>query len=109
MNRFIANCLKVAVAVLLVVGPLRTQTLAADIVYGYVQHVSVDNIKISEVHTGKVQSFMLVPSFDQVFSTDGKTTYQMKDIHPGDFVKIYSDHGFLTKRRADKIVVERRS
>jgi hypothetical protein len=99
--------LGLTLAAFLLFGPLRLAANAADIVYGYVQHVSMQNIKITEIHTNKIQSFALVPSFDQIFSTDGKTTYQMKDLHPGDFVKIYSDHGLFSSRRADKIVVEK--
>jgi hypothetical protein len=100
--------LSVVVGSLLMVGPLRHEALAADVIYGYVQHVSVDNIKIREIHTSATETFTLVPSFDQVFSVDGKTTYQMKDLLPGDFVKIYSDRGLLGKR-ADKIIVEKTS
>jgi hypothetical protein len=98
--------LAVVVGGLLVVGPLQQDALAADIVYGYVQHVSVDNIKIRDVQGSGTETFTLVPSFDQIFSVDGKTTYQMKDLLPGDFVKIYSDKGLLGKR-ADKIIVEK--
>jgi hypothetical protein len=93
---------------LLTMGPLQQNALAADVVYGYVTHVSVDNIKIQDAHSTSTETFTLVPSFDQVFSADGKTTYQMKDLLPGDFVKIYSDKGMLGKR-ADKIIVEKAS
>jgi len=53
--------------------------------------VSVDNIKIRDVQGSGTETFTLAPSFDQLFSVDGKTTYQMKNLLPGDFVKIYSD------------------
>ena len=82
MSKSQANPLKVvaglALAAFLLLGPLHLAANAADIVYGYVQHVSVQNIKISDINTNKTQSFTLVPSFDQVFSADGKTTYQMR-------------------------------
>ena len=49
--------------------------------------------------------FVIVPKFDQVFSSDGKTTYQMKDIKAGTFVKVYYDQKALGARHADKIYI----
>lgn len=70
---------------------------------GTIVHVSTDNIKV----TNKKQtlSFLLVPRFDQVFSADGKTTYQMKRLHPGQLVKVYYDQRALGARHADRILV----
>jgi hypothetical protein len=102
--------LQIAVAIVafgfLMIGPLRGVSRAADIYYGTVQHVSTDNIKITDAHGGGTVTFTLVPSFDQVFSSDGKTTYQMKNLKAGDYVKIFSDKGMMGKR-ADKIIVEK--
>ena len=50
-------------------------------------------------------SFLLVPKFDQVFSSDGKTTYQMKAVKPGQYVKIYYDQKALGQRHADRILL----
>ena len=72
--------------------------------YGYVVHVSSNNIKVENA-AGKSLSFELVPHFDQVFQFDGKTTYQMKRIHAGTFVKVYYDQHLLGVRHADKIVL----
>lgn len=98
--------LQIAVAVVavafLVVGPLHRVALA-DSTVGTVQHVSTDNIKVTDTK-GDTETFTLVPSFDQVFSADGKTTYEMKNIKAGDTVQISWSHGALGKR-ADKITV----
>jgi len=74
----------------------------ADTYYGTVTHVSSGNIKVKD-SSGKELSFLLAPSFDQVFSTDGKTTYQMKNVKPGRHVKIVY-HQQLGIRYADKII-----
>ena len=47
--------------------------------------------------------FALAFKPDQVFSGDGKTTYQMKAIKAGQYVKVYYDQHFLGLRHADKI------
>ena len=77
----------------------------ANYVYGTVQHVSTQNIKIAVAHTNQSLSFLLVPKFDQVFSSDGKATYQMSAIKAGTFVKIYYDQKAMGARHADKIYV----
>jgi hypothetical protein len=81
---------------------LLPSTARADTYVGTVTHISTDNIKVKN-STGKELSFLLAPSFDQVFSTDGKTTYQMKNIKPGRHVKIVY-HQQLGIRYADKII-----
>ncbi len=70
---------------------------------GTVTHVSTNNIKVKNA-SGTVQSFLIAPSFDQIFSSDGKTTYQMKNLKPGTHVKV-SYHQSLGARYADKIIV----
>lgn len=76
---------------------------AVNVMYGYVEHVSTDNVKIYDIHEKKSLAFLLVPKFDQVFSSDGKTTYQMRDVKPGVFVKLYYDQKMLGARHADRI------
>jgi hypothetical protein len=73
-------------------------------VSGIVSHVSDNNIKITD-GTGHQLSFLVVPKFDQVFSEDGKSTYQMKHIKSGQYVKVYYDQKFLGQRHADRIVM----
>ena len=74
-------------------------------VEGTLVHISDNNIKIKDDNTGKELSFLLVPHFDQVFSSDGKSTYQMKALHSGQLVKVYYDQKFLGKRQAYRILV----
>ena len=72
---------------------------------GIVNHVSDNNIKVTDPKTKQTLSFLIVPKFDQVFSSDGKTTYQMKAIKAGQYVKIYYDQKFLGQRHADRILL----
>jgi Cu/Ag efflux protein CusF len=84
---------------------LTASASATNVVYGTVQHVSTNNIKVAVAHTNNSLSFEIVPKFDQVFSSDGKATYQMKDVKPGTFVKVYYDQKALGVRHADKIYI----
>jgi hypothetical protein len=88
------------VSAAIVASPL---PVLADTFTGSVTHVSSENIKVKD-SSGKEVSFLLAPSFDQVFSTDGKTTYQMKNLKPGRAVKVVY-HQQLGIRYADKIIV----
>ncbi len=77
--------------------------LAASTFYGITVHVSTNNIKVQDPKTKQTLSFELVPKFDQVFSDDGKTTYQMRAVKPGQYVAIVYDQKALGVRHADKI------
>lgn len=72
---------------------------------GIVNHVSDNSIKVTDTTHHKTLSFLLVPKFDQIFSADGKTTYQMKAIKPGQYVKVYYDQKLLGARHADRILL----
>ena len=82
---------------------LAPRAALADTYYGTVTHVSTANIKVKDKN-GKEVSFLLAPSFDQVFSSDGKTTFQMEKL-PGHSVKVVY-HQQLGVRYADKIIVQ---
>lgn len=73
--------------------------------YGDVVHVSVDNVKVYDPKAKQTLSFVLTPKFDQVFSADGKTTYQMKDLKNGQYVRVVYDQKALGMRHADKIYI----
>lgn len=70
---------------------------------GTVMHVSTNNIKVQN-DSHKTLSFELVPHFKSVFSSDGKTTYQMNKLRPGTYVRVMYDQHFLGMRHADKII-----
>lgn len=72
---------------------------------GIVNHISDNSIKVTDSRTKQTLSFLIVPKFDQVFSADGKTTYQMKAIKAGQYVKIYYDQKMLGQRHADRILL----
>jgi hypothetical protein len=72
---------------------------------GYVVHVSTTNLKVENKEMTQTLSFLVVPKFKQVFSDDGKTTYQMASIQPGMIVRVVYDQDLLGARHADKIYV----
>jgi hypothetical protein len=74
-------------------------------VEGSLVHISSTNVKVIDDKTGKELSFLLVPHFDQIFSSDGKTTYQMSALHRDQLIKVYYDQKFLGQRHADRIEV----
>ncbi len=80
-----------------------TAAWAASTFYGITVHVSANNIKVENPKTKQTLSFEILPKFDQVFSGDGKTTYQMKDIKAGRYVGVIYDQKALGIRHADKI------
>ncbi len=79
--------------------------LAANVFYGEVVHVSTTNVKVRNPHNGQVLSFELVPHFYQLFSDNGKTTYQMRYLRPGRYVAVIYDQKALGMRHADKIYI----
>jgi hypothetical protein len=83
--------------------PAKAGTVGSAWVEGTLVHISAENIKV-KTPTQEL-SFLLVPHFDQVFSDDGKTTYQMKSLHSGQLVKVFYDQKFLGQRHADRIIV----
>ncbi len=89
-------------AVAVFVVPTNAQAKAPPTWIGWVNHVSTQNIKVTD-RTGHTQSFLLVPRFNRVFSDEGRTTAQMTQIKPGMWVKIFYDQKFMGARHADKI------
>ena len=71
--------------------------------YGITVHVSTNNIMVQDPRTKQVMSFLLVPKFDQVFSANGKTTYQMSKVKAGQYVAVVYDRKALGSAHADKI------
>ncbi len=95
-------------AVIAAALPLATLPVAAFAVtnstfYGITVHVSANNIKVQNPKTKETLSFLIVPKFNQIFSANGKTTYQMGAIKAGQYVGIIYDQKALGVRHADKI------
>ncbi len=78
---------------------------AAHTFYGIVRHVSTSNLKVYNPKSHQTLSFEIVPKFKQIFSEDGKTTYQMAHIHPGQYVRIDYDQHLLGVRHANRITL----
>ena len=76
---------------------------AVSVFYGIVVHTSTQNIKVQDPRTKQTLSFTLVPHFKDVFSADGKTTYQMAAVKPGRYVGVIYDQKGLGIRHADEI------
>ena len=83
--------------------PVSASAITTSTFYGITNHVSVDAIKVTDPKTNQTLSFELTPKFDQVFSANGKTTYQMKKIKAGQYVGVIYDQKALGIRHADKI------
>lgn len=83
--------------------PLKALATTTPTFYGITVHVSSNNIKVQDPRTKQTLSFVLVPKFDQVFSANGKTTYQMSKVKAGQYVGIIYDQKALGVRHADKI------
>ena len=71
--------------------------------YGITVHVSTNSIKVQDPKSKQTLSFEILPKFDQIFSADGKTTYQMKAVKAGQYVGVIYDQKALGMRHADKI------
>jgi hypothetical protein len=95
------NTLVAAAAVIACLVP--RPSLADNTFYGITIHVSTNSIKVQDPRTQQTLSFEIVPKFDQVFSADGKTTYQMGNVKAGQYVGIIYDQKALGMRHADKI------
>ncbi|HEY9085612.1 MAG TPA: hypothetical protein VIN40_06720 [Candidatus Tyrphobacter sp.] len=79
--------------------------MAASTFYGEAIHVSTTNIKVRNPRSGQILSFEILPHFYRIFSANGKTTYQMKDVHDGQYVAIIYDQKALGMRHADDIYI----
>jgi hypothetical protein len=72
----------------LVLVPLR---VSAGTLVGTVMHVSTTDIQVKG-RGGKTVDFIIVPEFNRIFSSDGKTTVQMTTLKPGTPVTVdYTD------------------
>lgn len=100
-KNFLARPAIIAMAFTLAVAPI--SAMAASTFYGVVVHVSTNNIKVHNPTNKQTLSFEILPKFDRVFSANGKTTYQMKRVKPGQYVGIIYDQKALGMRHADKI------
>ncbi|MGA3035944.1 MAG: hypothetical protein ABSE64_00545 [Vulcanimicrobiaceae bacterium] len=74
--------------------------------YGRIVHVSSNNLKVQS-KSGQILSFLILPKFKDVWSDDGKTTYQMSFLHNGTPVEVLYDQSLMGARHADKIIVLR--
>ena len=101
MKRFVSTTLAAGLLAAAIGVPAAAR--AASTFYGIVVHVSTSNIKVQDSRTKQTLAFTLVPKFNEVFSADGKTTYQMSKIKPGQYVGVVYDQKALGMRHADKI------
>lgn len=105
MKRLSALFLAAAVTILPFASASANTKVGTATFSGIVNHVSDNSIKVTDPKNHQTLSFLIVPKFDQVFSSDGKTTYQMKAIKPGQYVKVYYDQKALGARHADRILL----
>jgi hypothetical protein len=75
-----------------------------EIFQGLVNHVSSDNLKVTDPKTSKTLTFLLVPRFNNVFKSHGKTK-QQSTLKNGQYVKVYYDQKFLGRPHADRVLI----
>jgi aspartate/tyrosine/aromatic aminotransferase len=105
LTRFPLAALALALAFGAPAASLADQKVGTANYSGNVVHVSMNNIKVYNPKDKSALSFLIWPKFDQIFSGDGKTTYQMKDVKAGQYVKVYYDQKALGMRHADRILI----
>jgi len=71
---------------------------------GLVDHVSSNSLKVTDHKSNKTVSFLLVPRFNQVFKSHGKTM-QQTSLHNGQYVKVYYDQKLLGRPHADRVLI----
>ena len=105
INLSLARVVALAAAIAPLAALPASEALAAtsSTFYGITVHVSTNNVKVQDPKTKQTLSFVIVPKFDQVFSADGRTTYQMSSIKAGQYVAVVYDQKALGVRHADKI------
>jgi len=101
-NRF-PGLLAAGLVLSMVAAPLCANAKITAKFYGIVDHVSMNSIKVTNPKTHQSLGFEVLPKFDQIFSDDGKTTYQMSKVKPGRYVRVIYDQRALGMRHADRI------
>lgn len=102
----LSSLCKAAAIAAIVLAPIGAQAKVGSATFsGIVNHASTDNLKVTDNKTHQSLSFLILPKFNQVFSSDGKTTYQMSAIKAGQYVKVYYDQKLLGARHADRILL----
>jgi hypothetical protein len=76
----------------------------SEVFQGLVDHVSSDNLKVTDPKSKKTLSFLLVPRFNKVFKSHGKTM-QQSSLHNGQYVKVYYDQKLLGRPHADRVLI----
>jgi hypothetical protein len=71
---------------------------------GLVDHVSSDSLKVTDPKSSKTISFLLVPRFNKVFKSHGKTM-QQTSLHNGQYVKVFYDQKLLGRPHADRVLI----
>jgi hypothetical protein len=103
-NLLVFGAMLLAAAALVSTSAKPAQAMTNAYFVGHITHVSTSNIKVKN-SGGQELSFLIVPKFKNIWSEDGKTTYQMSFLKPGTKVKVTYDQSALGARHADKIVV----
>jgi len=106
MRKFIAFC-ALALVFATVTLPARTPaaTPGSAWVIGSLVHASSTNVKVIDYKIGKELSFLLPANFNQIFSADGRTQYQLSALRRDEMVKVYYDPKNLGPRYAERIEV----
>lgn len=83
---------------------IASEKAGSEVFQGLVNHVSSDNLKVTDPKTSKTVSFLLVPRFNKIFKSHGKTM-QQATLKNGQYVKVYYDQKFLGRPHADRVLI----
>ena len=83
--------------------PPSTAQAATQMMIGRVKHVSSTDVTV-QGQGGQVMKFRTLPAFKNLFSKDGRSTYQMSALRPGTPVTVYYNR-VLGVPHASKILI----
>jgi hypothetical protein len=102
---FLIPALAGALALANLTGASASVKAGSQVAEGLVKHTATNSISIYNPRTKQSERFVIVPRFGNVFSADGRTSRQVKDLHNGQYVKVYYDQKMLGIMHADRILI----
>jgi len=92
-----------AVVILGMSAAVPAQARVSERFYGRVIHVSTDNIKVRNPHSGKILSFVFVPGVTHTIDDAGRPQ-AATHIHVGERVNVVYDTTALGIRHLDRVI-----
>jgi hypothetical protein len=103
MRRVVFILASIAVLGVAAAWPTPSPAMVTSTYTGKITHITVNEVKVKNLN-GKELSFLIAPSFKNIWSADGKTGYQLADLKAGSQVQLIY-HSQLGIHYADKIIL----